>query len=356
MASRAVPGRADGAPAVDPAVLTGDLVETAERAARLEVRSFEERDLESIRHELVPTVRDMVERGLDAIGRVLAAYDPPGSRRARDVEPSGGESFATVDPAMGADGWDAHVADLAFMARMELRDKLAELRGVDSASDPWRVLAVCYGCIRRLCKAAAAVETAVSDHAGIEPRLQFLSEARLAQVVRASYARFRREIERGSAPSDDTIHTRLLSAAASIAKLIGQDFYSDLRVGDRAELRALQGRLRFWLRGEDGHDAESGLRLWQDLHGFAVLLAQINRRSELVEHDLAIVRYALDELTSDGGAPVELPSALLQQLRRLEGRSDRIDGLLTDPMTRAAAPWIAELQSLDETLSAMDWS
>jgi len=347
----------DAGGALSPGALADGLVEIAELAAQLEVRSFEERDLEAIREELVPAVRDLVERGLQAIDRILAAYDSPGGRRSRDDEPEEGNFYVTIDRVVGDGDRSTHVADLAFMARMELRDKVSKLRGADKGSDPWRVLAVCDGCIRRLRKAAAAVETAIADDAGIEARLQFVTEAHLAQVVRAYYARFRREIEGEGSPSPGTIHGRLLSAAASIAKLIGRDFYGDLRVSDRAELRSLQGRLRLWLRGEDGHDPASGQRLWQDLHGFAVLLAQINRRSELLEHDQAIVREALaelDALAAVGGAQIEVPSGLLGRLQRLKGRNDRIDRLLAEPITCGAELWITELRSLGEALSELE--
>lgn len=347
-------GPADGGERVNPRELSDDLVEVAGRAAQLEVRPFEERDLEAIRQHLVPAVRNLVERGLEAMDRVLDAHEAPPGRRPGDGDRAGGNFYVTIDRVVGEGDRSTHVADLAFMARMELRDQLWELRGTDQASDPWRVLTVCDGCLRRLRKAAAAVETAIADHAELEPRLRYVTELHLAQVVRAYYARFRREIEGNGLPSPETIHARLLSAAASIAKLIGRDFYGDLRVSDRAELRSLQGRLRSWLRGEDGHEPRSGLRLWQDLHGFAVLLAQINQRSELMDQDRAIVRAAIEELTADAEAPDEVSSSLLLRLQRLKGRNDRIDALLAEPVNRAPGPWLEELRWLADAFSVME--
>ena len=71
----------------------------------------------------------------------------------------------------------------------------------------------------------------------------------LGRVIRAYYARVRREVAGDAPPEDHEMHERLLSVAASIAKLIGRDFYGDLRVSDRAALRGLQERLRSWIRG-----------------------------------------------------------------------------------------------------------
>lgn len=349
-----VESRADTGGRLDPRELADSLVEVAGLASELEIRRFEERDLDTVRRELVPAVRELVDRGLEVMDRVLEVHEELGAGPSPDDDRGGHNFYVSIDRVVRSEDRSSHVADLAFMARMELRDKLAELRGTERSTDPWRVLAVCDGCIRRLRKAAAAVETAIADHADLDPRLQFVTEAHLAQLIRTYYGRFRQEIEGEGPPSAETLNARLLSAAASIAKLIGRDFYGDLRVADRAELRSLQGRLRSWLRGEDGYSPDSGLRLWQDLYGFSVLLAQINRRNELLEHDQRIVRAAIDELTSDRATQAEVPPPLLRKLRRLRGRSERIDTLLEEPVSRASETWLAELRWLDDALSARE--
>jgi len=338
--------------------LADELVAVARAAASIDLRSFEGRDGAVLLAELLPPVIDLVERELEVMDGALALHEETETEAAA-IEQSGPRSVSEerstdflvrIDRVVSARNRSAHVADLAFMARMELRDARHALGKLGSEEDRWRILMLCDSGLRGVRKAASAVERALAEHAGLEPRLEFVTELHLGRVIRAYYARFRREIEGDGAPTLESVHRRLLSAAASIAKLIGRDFYGDLRIDDRAELRLLQERLRGWLMGIDDHDPESGVRLWQDLQGFTVLLSQINRRSELIEHDRALVAAALEELTGRGSLPDEVPPDVLRRLDRLRGRSDRVDQLLAEPVTRATGPWLAELQRVAESL------
>lgn len=339
--------------------LAEDLVAVARAASAIDLRAFEGSDGPVLHAELLPRVFGLIERGLEAMAGALALHEELGSgdevgeeRAPWSASRERPQDFLVrIDQVVSARSRSAHVADLAFMARMELRDTVQALRSLGPADDRWRVLAICDSGLRGLRKSSSAVERALAEHAGFEPRLEFVTELHMGRVIRAYYARFRREIEGGGTPEPQDVHRRLLSAAASIAKLIGRDFYGDLRIDDRAELRSLQERLREWLVGVDDHDPESGVRLWQDLQGFTVLLAQINRRSELVEHDRALVGGALEELTAKGTLPEEVPADLLHRLGRLLGRTDRVDQLLAEPVTRATGPWLAELQRLAESLA-----
>ena len=340
--------------------LADDLVVVARGASAIDLRSFEQRDAAALHAELVPRVLGLVESGLEVMSRALELHEEAGSGPEADEaderparEPVASDEppvnfLVRIDRVLGTSDRSAHVADLAFMARMELRDTVQMLESLGPDDDRWRVLALCDSCLRGLRKASSAVERALGDHAGFEPRLELVTELHLGRVIRAYYARFRREIEAEGVPTAAEVHRRLLSAAASIAKLIGRDFYGDLRVDDRAQLRSLQERIRDWLAGADDHDPESGVRLWQDLQGFTVLLFQINRRSELVEHDRTLVAAALDQLTGRGEVPEEVPPDLLRRFDRLRGRSDRIDRLLAEPVTRATGPWLVALQQVSE--------
>ncbi len=328
--------------------LAEDLVLVVREASQIDLRSFEQRDASAVRGELVPRVLALVEAGLEVLTSVLALHEEVAlEEEARERSTN---FLVRIDRVVGTHDRSTHVADLAFMARLELRDGAHTLRGFGPGADLWRMLTTCDGCLRGLRKAASAVERALADHAGFEPRLEFVTELHLGRVIRAYYARFRREVGGDGPPTAETVHRRLLSASASIAKLIGRDFYADLRIDDRAQLRSLQERFRTWLMGVDGQDPESGIRLWQDLQGFTILLSQINRRSELLEHDRALVHAALDELTAAGEPPEQMPPGLLHRLDRLRGRTDRIDRLLAEPPTRATGPWLAELEHLAEKL------
>lgn len=333
-----------------PRDLADALADVVRRAEEVDMRGFEERPREALHDELLPAVRSVTSEGLGTLERVLRAYE---DLVEGDPEDDGPDNFyVEIDRVLHDDGRGSHVADLAFMAHLELTDRAAVLAKAEPSWDRWRLLGECDSCLRRLRKAASAVERAIALEAGMEPRLEYLTETSLGRVIRAYYARFRREVAGDGPPEDPRVHGRLLSAAASIAKLIGRDFYGDLRVSDRAGLRGLQERLRRWLQGEDGFDPRGGRRIWQDLNSFASLLAQVNRRTELVEHDRQVVATTLRELEEDDDPPAELPRQLLVYLGRLRGLSDRLDELLTEPVTRERGPWLRELRRLERELGA----
>jgi hypothetical protein len=65
---------------------------------------------------------------------------------------------------------------------------------------------------------------------------------------------------------------------------MGRDVYVHLRISDRVQIRSLQERLIAWFL-TPAQDLPAGVRLWQDISGFARLLLDVNKRQELVEHD-----------------------------------------------------------------------
>lgn len=335
-----------------PPELAAALAAAARRAEQVDMRAFEERPREALQDELLPMVRRVTSEGLDALERVLRAYE---DLVEGDPEDDGPDNFyVEIDRVLQEDGQGSHVADLAFMAHLELTDRAEVLAKAQPSWDRWRLLGECDSCLRRLRKAASAVERAIALDAGLEPQLEYLTETSLGRVIRAYYARFRREVAGDGPPEDDQVHERLHSAAVSIAKLVGRDFYGDLRVSDRAGLRDLQERLRRWLQGEDGFDPRAGRRIWQDLSSFASLLAQVNRRTELVEHDREVVAATLRELEQDHDPSAELPRQLLVSLERLRGLSDRLDELLAEPVTLGRGVWLRELRRLERELGAGD--
>lgn len=327
--------------------LANGLVDLAVRATAVDIRSFEERDVSVVRSELLPMVRGIVEHSLVVIDQVLEVYEreePP------DLEDTLANFYVRVDRVLGSEHEGPPIADLAFLARMELGERYRVLRVADRGWDRWFVLGECDGALRRVRKAAAAIEGAVATDAGFEPRLKLVSETTWGRMIRASYAHFRREVEGDGPPADEEVRPRLDRAAAAIARLRRREFYRELRVGDRAGLRGLHDRIQAWLRGEGGHDAEAGRRIWHDLRAFAMLLAQVNRRTELVAHDRALVGAALITLEDPEETNGEVPPDLLASLEALSGLRDSVDELLEEPVTRERAAWVRELRQLREQL------
>lgn len=341
--------------ATDPGLLTQALVSIARRAASVDLRALEEKGAREELARLVEQVRSLLAAAEETLHLVLSHYEA-GAPRQDDPpeEPEEPSFFITVDRLTRQEGGAQQVADLCFVARMELRSKMESLTAVSDARDRWKVLTACDRCLRSVRKAAAAIEGSIARREGLEPQLHFRTELFLGRRIRSYYARFRREIHGDGPPSPPQIRGRLQSAAASIAKLIGRDFYGDLRVNDRAGLLELQQRLLAWLRGSDGYDARSGRRLWQDLDGFAFLLREINQRSELVEADGQIVAQGLEALSGSDPSPGLLSDDLLQRLELLRGRSDGIDRLLASPVEREAKAWREPLLRLQAELAGSE--
>jgi hypothetical protein len=135
---------------------------------------------------------------------------------------------------------------------------------------------------------------------------------------------------------------------------MGQDIFSAMRIGDRSRFRSLQERLVAWLGGADGHDSDSGLRLWQDIHSFTILLRGINLRSEIQEHDKELVATSLAELRTSLDSEQPPAPQLLRQLSHLSGRDDEIDALLSRPQGGSAEVWARILQRLKREMSSSE--
>lgn len=294
------------------------IVNLARRVEELDIGSYEKAEAARLRDELLPRVTGHVQQAVALFDVVLDCYEPVGSE---ESEP-GADFYQQLDHLL-ADSGPPPVADLAFIARSELMRKLAALSSLGEAHG-WRLIDVCGSGLRRIRKGLAAVEAALCEQEGLDPVLGYAGELASSLAVRRTYAKFRQEVLR-SGQTSRSIADCLHSGATSIAKLIGRDLYGDLRICDRVQIRQLQERTVDWLRAGPDRDVLTGLRLWQDLCGFANLLADVNKRQELAEHDRAAVAEARRLLAS---SPPVLPAELHPVLDVLFGRDDELDDLL----------------------------
>lgn len=316
--------------------LQSRIVHLSGRVLEVDIRVYEQLDLVRLRDELAPRVSGLAREAVTLLDAVLDTYEPSGSEE--ETEPPA-DFYHQIDLLM-ADAGPPPVADLAFIARSELLRKLTVLSSIQDA-DTWRVIDVCGSCLRKIRNGMGAVEAALCEHEGLEPVIGYAGELAASLAVRRTYAKFRREILFASLHSQ-SIADCLHSGATSVAKLIGRDIYRDLRISDRVEIRKLQERMIAWLRAGPDRDVLAGLRLWQDLCGFANLLAEVNKRQELLEHDRAAVAEALRLLTKkpDGSLPPLLDT--------LFGRDDELDELLL----LSGEPPLAELEPILARLGA----
>src|SRR5262249_21025571 len=113
-------------------------------------------------------------------------------------------------------------------------------------------------------------------------------------------------------------------AAVSIAVMVGDGEFGDVRVRDRVLILQLQTRIVGWARA--GSDPEEGARLYRDVVTTADLLRAINLRQELAAHGRRMARDAAQALS--GGDPEVALVAAAPALLALRGRDDALDDLI----------------------------
>lgn len=236
------------------------------------------------------------------------------------------------------EGDQSRIGDLAFCALVDLRVRHERFsRSVASLSGP-ALAAEAGGLLHNLMRALTAVQEALCEEANLRPTLSLSREVGLALEVRSVYAKFRRDIEAIAAeyrPEVGDAETALCSAATCIAKLIGRDVFSRLRLQDRLQLHTLQERILAW-RVEAAPEPGLARRLWQDLYSCTQLLQQVNRRQELVEHDRRVLEE-IEEMVALAPSAEVVRSRVLVTASRLEGRDLALDALLRQ------SPSMAEL-------------
>lgn len=235
------------------------------------------------------------------------------------------------------------VEDIAFIVQLELRQRDERLGRITAASGSLAVIGECDSALRRVRKGLAALDLAIARAEGLAPTLDFSSELHDSLRVRRAYARFRvRLLALADGAATRELYPRMRAAGTHIAMLVGWDAYPLLRVRDRLQLRELQQRILEWLRPELRDDHTAGTRLWQDVVGFVEMLALVNRRQELVEHD---ARLVADLLRRVQGLD-QLDDGTRAQLDALDGMDDELDRLLAAEAAPALRAWQDALQRI----------
>ena len=314
------------------ASLLEKIVRLSLSASAIDIASYEEAEACELRAELVPLVGGILTDALAFFEHTLDTYGDDENAPAEPA-PAGGLSFRReVDELLlgeavdASDGLGERIADLAFMARLELRQKAGSLTRLPADSDSWRIIAAAGSCLRQIQKALAALEAVIARAEGIASVLGFNDELALALVARRAYASLRRQL-RAIARLPE-ISDRLQGAATSIAYLFDLEVYRDLRISDRVQLRRLLERILRW--GGPDVDRQGGERIWEDLLGCAALLAEISKRQELEEHDERVCQEILDRLVTASSPGPELPPDVRPLVESLAGRDDDLDDRIFD--------------------------
>lgn len=334
---------------VDFALLQGALVDLAARVEGVDMRVFEAHPPEPTATELPTRV---VER-LDDAQRIAADIERlcanASSTRLEgavedDVFPTAFTPFErTLDAALAPHvGWSMEaVGDVAFLARLELRQRAERVAHLARGHNLQALICECDSSLRRIRKALTSIDQGL-ERAGLVPaRLDFSTELETSLAARRTYAALRGRIRAIGPPSAEDLSTQLRAVGTAIATVVGWAGYRSLRLGDRIQMRELQRRLLDWFHG--ARDVTEGERLWLDIDAFVQLLVDVNRRQELREHDALAVAALWETFERTDGA---IPPPVMRRLESLEGLDEELDALLAGAHGARIEAWRAPLARL----------
>lgn len=319
----------------------------------------------SIEDDLVKQVRSLVRQTAELMLEIMECYDAeaagtaPSDISATDISATDDEAFlkeigAQISSQMAVE----EVSGLAFVSRGQLLDMQTAIDDAVASRHTWKVAAQTDTGLRRAGRALVAIESAIRECEGLPVEYRQWQNLDDSLEVRRIYGELRRSImeEAGDDPetlTDDEIPGALQHAAVSLAKLRSLEIYPFLRIDDRLQIRRLQKRILKWLEhGDEG--SENGASLWSDLLGFTHLLAQVNHRQEIREHDRLAVNGLFRRLFEDGDVgpltPETLTGGLLTLLEPLLGRDDDLDHIILNPNEHNGLDLRSPLERLQKEL------
>lgn len=301
---------------------------------RIEVRQWETAPVAEIVAELVPELTALACQAMQALDALIEALEQPVVHDSDTDTPS---------------RWSS-LCDIAFMARWDLRRRLSGFGARPADGDPWSLLAECSSLRRRIVKSLCEVERTRSRilQRGFPFEGVYRSDLSIAIATRRAYRSFIRGVRSVAVrveAGELTLLRALRLSATEIAVLIGRDIYEELRIEDRQQLRSLQGRI---FASAVVPQTFPKQRVWSDVVAFAELLAQVQRRPELLAHDYELVCEVLARVRALRRGE-SLEQAWLTRLATLEGRDARLDACLAGGQDEPH-PWFAILSALAEEL------
>lgn len=213
------------------------------------------------------------------------------------------------------------VGDVCFASTFELKRVVREIA---QAKEPLDQLVAAESGRRKLRRAVHAMVhtarvTSGRDEEDDSLRPRHMADVNSALTVRRLYVTFRRSLRRPADHSPEAVLVALRYAAGSLAILIADPGYAEVRASDRALFRRLRDRILDW--AAHGKPLAGGLELLEDLWTSSDLLRGINRRQELHAHDVALV-HALSR------GPEADPADWFARLEPLLGVDDLLDKLI----------------------------
>lgn len=301
-----------------------EMIALFEGARRFDIRHFEELSAAEVVQGLSLPVQALVRRTVALATRLLEHYDRP-EAEAVATDPSLHFELA-MDSVLAEQNAGSKVADLAFMAVTELRQRLGRLVQHHPAGDGWEMLCDASSALRRVQKSVTALEAALCEAEQLPRELRYDSELQTSLEVRRQYRKLWRFVAREGEVRPEGVRNALRGAGTLLAMLVGRDVYTRLRESDRFHLRQQQRRILSWLV-QESPDAKAGVRIWQDFAGMVEMFRQVNLRQDLVAHDTATLREVEAALASGDFASLERARAALASL---QGLDDDLDELVAE--------------------------
>ncbi len=247
------------------------------------------------------------------------------TRPQRAVGDSTGQFAIVLDDQVSAGSTEDPVGDVAFIAASHLRRKAAELDEVIAASGSEdaragvRLAESLNSCLRHVVKATTTVEPILATTYGLVRRLTADDVRGRSLAVRRAYTQFRCAIGALDAEASEA------GAAEQALRALRVDPAArDFRPSDRVEIDALLTRFER-ARGRTADDALELERWLADVTAFATMLRAVDRREELITHDLE----ALPEVLAHVEALLAAGRLVLRgHLEKIRGIDVQIEVLL----------------------------
>lgn len=311
---------------------------------------------------LVRQVRRLMHRTGELLAEIMAIYEAEEEGEDDAAAGPDAEALKEIGARISIRIAAQEITGMAFVSRGRILEMTDGLDRAIEQRELWKVASRADGGLRAAGRALIAIEAAIREYEGMPARYRCWQSIDDALEIRRLYGQFRRAILGRGTPRGEELRARLRSAANRIAILRKLDIYPFMRIDDRLEIRRLQKRILAWLAGFDDGTEEAGARLWQDLESFARLLAQINHREELREHDRLAVNGVYRRLFESPTIATRITAEHLAILEPLLGRDDELDQLILHPSEHHVNDLKAPLERLRKLLgqpfagSLSEWS
>jgi hypothetical protein len=285
------------------------LADLLRRARLIEMAGWLDREPSEIRQDLLPEISWLLDAAHEAV-ESIGAMEPPGRHRS---------------------AWD-DLHDLCSVTDMVLAEKAQSLKIPRSDAGVWSSLGAAEWALAEVRNAILSIERHLAAAYGLESRTEAVDPLAESLETRRLLTELRRAV---LAPiesldgSGEPPREALRAADAAFGRLMDDERRRRLRIDDLLHVRRIRERIEDVIFASPGSAGDTDLeaeRLLTDVRSFAVLLADVNHREELVAHDRAVLAEATETLEATP-SPTPPPETL-EALATLFGRDDALDSLL----------------------------